>query len=333
MASIPSLYTSNPITPTVSDLVPGSQNWVAWASTWQSVYNLFKGVFDTVYPAYALTTPDFYKYKIVTSVATGTLTVALKNYLGTDPTALVPVKYQDGSGTVRTISNALSISAASGTNWLSLWNTELATLEQDIFAYLRWNSVDNTTNLIISRIPSATTSASFWILTAEKGLIATGTSTAADTVVNIGRFNTILSAGVAYTWSIPGTSLILNYPIFNTRLLPFASVVTGYSANPTATYYVYKLTGTSLYAKIREGTAGTSNATTTTYTIPFTESGVARWTAPTTIVDNGATPTTPGLAQIATSTNIISMFKDYNSAVWTASGTKRIQDCNIYMEI
>jgi len=35
---------------------------------------------------------DVYKYNIVTSVTSNNLTVALKNYLGNDPTAAAPVK-------------------------------------------------------------------------------------------------------------------------------------------------------------------------------------------------------------------------------------------------
>jgi hypothetical protein len=38
-----------------------------------------------------------------------------------------------------------------------------------------------------------------------------------DPVVNIGRFNAILSAGWAYTWSIPATSVIVNSPVYKAR--------------------------------------------------------------------------------------------------------------------
>ena len=50
---------------------------------------------------------DFYQYSIVRTVASGNLTVALKNYEGNDPTATKPVKIMIG-GVVRTITGALS---------------------------------------------------------------------------------------------------------------------------------------------------------------------------------------------------------------------------------
>lgn len=188
-----------------------------------------------------------------------------------------------------------------------------------------------------ARIPGARRYADFSTTNTNEKYCAISTITNAtgnDYYEVVGRFEATLSS-VTFNWSVPTFTPdnLVQKPIYETRFLAFAPVVTGYSANPTATYYMYKIVGKTLYVKIREGTAGTSNATTTTYTIPFTETGVARWTAPSWIVDNGATPAAPGLAQIATSVNVVTMYKDYNSGAWTASGTKRIQDCTITMEI
>lgn len=70
-----------------------------------------KTYFDTLYSK-SLGDADFYKYSIVRTVASGNMTVALKNYEGNDPTSTKPVKIQIGD-TVRTITSALSYTANS----------------------------------------------------------------------------------------------------------------------------------------------------------------------------------------------------------------------------
>lgn len=47
MPTIPNLPTIT--TPALTDVVPASQGGVAGSTTWQGIYNLFKGVFDTIY--------------------------------------------------------------------------------------------------------------------------------------------------------------------------------------------------------------------------------------------------------------------------------------------
>lgn len=174
---------------------------------------------------------DFYKYSIVTSVASGNLTVALKNFEGNDPTASKPVKIQIGD-TVRTLSRALSYVANSWINYFNLWSAELATKEADIFVYLRWDTWSNQIELDVSRYPNATVSWDFvqnnfnekwyWVS-------AFAWSPTTDKEQNIGRFNAILSAGAWYTWSI-GTSLILNQPTLQTRYLDYVPVGVWYTA-------------------------------------------------------------------------------------------------------
>ena len=72
-------------------------------------YPSVKSVYDWVTGAFAKYSgdADFYQYSIVRTVASGNLTVALKNYEGNDPTATKPVKIMIG-GVVRTITSALS---------------------------------------------------------------------------------------------------------------------------------------------------------------------------------------------------------------------------------
>lgn len=167
---------------------------------------------NTTSNAYALTTPDFYKYQIVRTVSSGNLTVALKNYLWNDPTSAVPVKIQIGD-TVRSITSALSITMSAGTNWFNAWSSELATKEIDFFPYLsyqRW-----WTHIAIARIPYWTIQEDFNVISATNEKVRIIDDNGAETwapFVNIGRFNAILSAGAWYTWSIPATSVVINSP-------------------------------------------------------------------------------------------------------------------------
>lgn len=160
--------------------------------------------------------------KIVTSVNAGTLTVAIKTLAGNDPSANDPVYVRIGN-TVRTISSALSVSAVTGTNWLNLGSSELLNQEVDLFVYLRWNTVDNTVNVLFSRIPYAVRSNNFVVSsTDEKSLVSNGTFTGTDEVEVVGRFNTILTFSGSNQWAAPSTSVIINRPIFETRQLIFS---------------------------------------------------------------------------------------------------------------
>lgn len=181
---------------------------------WQS---LRRNEADTAFESY-FWNPDLYKYSIVTSVASWNLTWSVKNYLGADPSASAPFKYQDWSGTIRTVTSALSVTANAATNYLNLWSAELATKEVDLFPLLQWNTTTSATNLLLTRYPAWNTMSDYTNSnTWEKGLIWIVNYNSTDKVVNIWRFNAILSAWAWYTWSIPTTSVIINRPIFETQ--------------------------------------------------------------------------------------------------------------------
>lgn len=179
---------------------------------------------------YALVTPDFYKYSIVTSVASGNLTVALKNYEGNNPTTAKPVKIQIG-GVVRTITSALSCVLTAGSNYYNAGSSELATKEIDYFVNLMVNTSSGNLYIGASRIIGTRKEdfVAYPTTTSEKFLPFVDGIWAGDPVVNIGRFNATLSAGAGYTWSI-GTSLIINQPTYQTRYLDYVPVGTGYTA-------------------------------------------------------------------------------------------------------
>ena len=237
-----------------------------------------------VWPNWVDTT-DFYKYSIVTSVGSGNLTVALKNYAGNDPTSIAPVKVQIGT-TVRTITAALSITKNAGTNWCNLWSAELATKETDLFAYLGYNATDWVT-IGFSRIPTANLYSDFSVTSTNEKYAAISTITTAsawDSYNNIWRFNVILSAWAWYTWSIPATSLIVNYPIFRTQRLWYVSTLSwvGWAAPTgwTNLGYLYQIDWNKCFIS-GQGYSMTAWTTVTALqaSIPFTAIWTANWIA------------------------------------------------------
>lgn len=199
--------------------------------------------------------------KIVTSVASGALTVAIKTLAGNNPSANDPVYVRIGN-TVRTITSALSISSTTGTNWLNLGSYELLNQEVDLFVYLRWNTVDNAVNVLFSRIPYAIKSGDFVVSsTDEKGLVSSGTFTGTDEVEVVGRFNAILSNTAQ--WSIPATPVIINRPIYETRQLSFTSQAFasggGFSIGNGSIESSYLIAGKMVHLSTRFNCGSTTN--------------------------------------------------------------------------
>lgn len=166
--------------------------------------------------------------KIVTSVASNNLTVAIKGLDGNNPSATNPVYVRIGD-TVRSITAALSVTKNAGTNWFGKGASYFATNESDFFAYLGYNATDGVV-LGFSSIPNARVYSDFSVTTTawNYGAISTVTNAAAtDEYENIGRFNATLSATASFNWSIPATSIIINRPIFETRIFSATNTASG----------------------------------------------------------------------------------------------------------
>lgn len=190
--------------------------------------------------------------KIVTSVATNNLTVAIKTLAGADPSPNDPVYVRIGN-TVRAVKAALSVTKNAGTNWFNAGSSELATLEIDYFAYLGYNATDGVV-LGFSRIPYARVYSDFSATTTNDKYAAISTITnaaATDEYENIGRFNAILSATASFNWSIPATSIIINRPIFETRELSFTPTWTNLTAGNGTNTGTYSIIGRHLDFRIR----------------------------------------------------------------------------------
>ena len=157
--------------------------------------------------------------KIVTSVSSSNLTVALKTLAGTDPSATDPI-YVRIANTIYTITTAINKTRNAGTNWFNAGSAELATQEIDYFVYLRGGTgVD----LVFSRLSNCLTDDDWSSTSTSERFGSTNASTAVEC---IGRFNAILSAGGGYTWSIPATSIVINKPIYESRWLSWTPTIT-----------------------------------------------------------------------------------------------------------
>ena len=104
----------------------------------------------------------------------------------------------------------------------------------------------------------------------------------------------------------------------------FTTTSTGYSVYPSSGM-AYLRQGKLVTISYTANSAGTSNATTVTMTLPFaanSNAGVQLF--PCEVMDNGAVQTAPGLVSIAQGSNIATIYKTYGNGGWTNLGTKYI---------
>lgn len=262
--------------------------------------------------------------KISVTDAAG-ITVALKTLAGTDPSASDPVYITIG-GAVRTITSALSVSKADGTNWFNSGGSELATLEVDYFVYLGYNATDGVV-IGFSRLPFAKQYSDFSATSTSERYCAISTITTAastDYYNVIGRFAATLSAGAGYTWSVPTYTAInlIQRPIYESRLLTFAPVWTGYSASPTGTFK-YKVDMERVILEMEVTGGGTANANTNKHTVPFAAVGYTEHRQMIGMGFNSGANTGPHRLNLD-STNTFNYSLDKDGNVWATSGTKNV---------
>jgi hypothetical protein len=191
--------------------------------------------------------------KIVPTVASNNLTVAIKTLADTDPSATNPVGIWIGN-TLRWITEDVSFTTNAGSNYLNMGSSELATKEVDLFVYAFWRSSDSTVRILVSRIPYGTLGSDFGTASQEKGRISAVAQGSTDEVVNIGRFAATLSAAASYNWSVPTytNANLIQEPIYNTRTLSYTIIATTGSGGlvftpTTVNSNFYKIMGDQLY--------------------------------------------------------------------------------------
>lgn len=270
--------------------------------------------------------------KIVPSVASNNLTVAIKGIDGNDPSATNPVYVRLGD-TVRSITAACSVTKNAGTKWLNAGSAELATKEIDYFVYLIWYSTHNGGARVVpgfARIPWVERYDGFnntngelensWCYEYD----GVGQPDSADPVSVVGRFAATLSAGAGYTWSVPTftTVNLIQRPIYETRELSYAPVAGGGSGNGTWDC-TYKLVGNVMFLNIVNSVEVPSNANTFTLTMPF-QAKLSRIGYPTYIQDNSSLSATPGHIETAAGSATLNIYKAFFRTVWTSSNNKAI---------
>lgn len=98
------------------------------------------------------------------------------------------------------------------------------------------------------------------------------------------------------------------------------STVVGWTSFTAKQIYIKKL-GKLVFVEFN--IAGTSDATTVTFTIPYTSSALDRCTCAFT-VDSGTATTTGGKVYLDASTATVGIFLDMRGTAWTNSGTKKV---------
>jgi hypothetical protein len=217
--------------------------------------------------------------RILPSVASNNLTLAIKTFAGTDPSATDTVKIIIG-GVVREIAAALSVTVNAAANSFNAGSTELAAKEVDYFAYLSYRAASSAVVIGFGRAPHFNLYSDFSATATAFNYGAFSTAPAAtDNVVNIGRFAAILSAGAGYTFSVPTfTSVnLVQRPCFQTRVLTWLPTYSGSGSmtyiNVTPILINYQIIYNKVFLIIQAmgQTAGTAS-TEVRLTIPYARS-------------------------------------------------------------
>lgn len=101
--------------------------------------------------------------------------------------------------------------------------------------------------------------------------------------------------------------------------------VTGFSANPTNGVFTYQKIGRLCTLFISGGVAGTSNATTYTYSLPFTAATRTNMEWKASLAqgyNSGAYLTANGLMKIVSAGTVVNLYTTQGEGAWTGSGGK-----------
>jgi hypothetical protein len=207
----------------------------------------------------------------------------------------------DVTGTLPVANGGTGATAATGTGNVVLANTPSLTNPA-------FSSITNTGTLTL---PSSTDTL--------VGRVTTDTLTnksingASNTLTNIPIGSIATTSGALQSWT----------PTF-----------TGFSANPSGGLYYYTQIGKLVTLFIAQPNAGTSNSTGFTISLPVTARTLTNmiWSGYGQILDNGASPVSPGILYIITGGTTLTVYKDWAGSVFTASGSKKLVFGNVTYE-
>lgn len=267
------------------------------------------------------------KYIISPSIVSNNLVFSIKYIDGNDCTASNKLTFRVGN-TEYDLTAAISFTKNAGINFCNLGGAECAALPHDLFVYaIGETGASAGLKFGYSRISTAKTMGDFVNITTSNKYIAGNWTNfnSTDPVTVIGRFQAQLSAGAGYTWSIP-SSVVINYPIYETDWHSWTPVHTGFTATiPSGGAFRYQLRGTIVQLNYSPNTPGISNATNYLITTPFIAKNIAnynQWFALGFTYDDGAGAPS-GIAQALPNTNSLTITKSAGAA-WTASGQKLV---------
>lgn len=267
---------------------------------------------------------------ITVSVSSNDLIVSIKTFAGTDPSATDPVYITIG-GVTRTVTSALSVTLADGTNYFGSGSNGQAGNDVPYWVYAGWNVSGGAVFMGFTRRPNGSTYADFsGTNTNSRYFAATLTPSATDVVTVLGRFEATLSAAAGHTWTIANNGNVVNYPILTSKFHDYSPTFTGFSANPTWVTGYFINAGVCNVYNYSTGD-GTSNATTFTFTLPIVSANVGRLMFHMARVkNNGTTATTAGLVQINQNSITADVFRDFTGTAWTNSGAKTAESSYFY---
>lgn len=266
-------------------------------------------------------------YQIVPSVASNNLTVDIKCFDASTPSATHPIKIRVGNNILSATATG-TFTKNAGTNWMNMGSTDLIGGNSvDLFLYaINETGASAGLKFGCARHPHALTMADFVnTATDEKYIMGSWTNfNSTDKVAVIGRFRASLSV-TSFNWSIPSANVI-NRPIYETDWLAYTPLPTGFSAVPGSSNYRYQVRGNSVTLVVRQNADGTSNATTFTIPLPLVAKSISNmaWGSAGVVRDNNVTQTTPGALRILTAATAMDVYKDFASAAFTNSGNKRL---------
>lgn len=278
---------------------------------------------DTLKEAYAdsFWTP---RYKIVPSVASNNLTVAVKTLAGNDPSATEPLFFKIHD-TIYSVTAALSITINAGTNWFNSGGSELATLAVPYFVYVVYDSNSAVVALTIGRKAHYRIVASgMTTTTSENHIYNYANFTDGDNMANIGYLEATLSAGAGYTWTVPtftGNNL-RHEPTYESQWMTWAPT---YSASGSLTYTSvtsnvakYKIASKRLLPSLKAtGTLGGSASTALYATLPM--DGILASDNP--IIGACQTAAVGGWSQLISGTPNTVSFNKYDASNYATSGS------------
>lgn len=273
------------------------------------------------------TTPDegafdyaqlmFNRYRLVVSISSNDLVVALKHEDGTtDPSAAFPLYFKIGN-TLRAVTAATSITIPDGTDWFDSGAPRFGGKVRGYFAYLVYDSNSSIVALSISPIPygafvgNGTTDDFSSTTTNEKHLYNYANFTSTDDVINIGYFEATLSlVATSYLWTVPTFSSynLKHVPTFNTNVLTWTPVWTNLTITSATVTARYQIQGRRVFREL-DVIWGASTAITgaVQYSLPFSPNGYGTTSANgmARLYDASGGASYSGLSYLSTSTVLL----------------------------